>query len=208
MKKICSSCKIEKETTLFSGDNSQCKECVARKHREKRKGSPCISCGKPKEFNIAKGAKLCKSCGAVCYKCKTNPRKYQHRMCVQCIAKQDKERKSKPETKKRLKINKISCKYKIPKEYAQVLLEKENCQCCGKFLEESKDRHIDHCHTTGKVRDVLCFNCNAALGHINDNQERLIKLLYYLSKHTNGIQDLEKAKHFIDLLIEFEDVDE
>ncbi|MEU0149297.1 endonuclease domain-containing protein [Streptomyces sp. NPDC006288] len=26
--------------------------------------------------------------------------------------------------------------------------------------------HVDHCHKTGKVRGVLCFNCNSAIGKL------------------------------------------
>ena len=66
--------------------------------------------------------------------------------------------------------------------------------------------HVDHCHKTGAVRGVLCFNCNAALGHVNDSQERLQKLKDYLAvKETfKARSDLEKVKHYIDLLIELE----
>jgi hypothetical protein len=39
------------------------------------------------------------------------------------------------------------------------------------------------CHVTGKIRSVLCFWCNAALGHAKDDPERLVLLYAYLIKH-------------------------
>ena len=40
--------------------------------------------------------------------------------------------------------------------------------------------HIDHDHVTGKVRGLLCQNCNVALGAVKDNPEHLQKLIAYL----------------------------
>ena len=42
---------------------------------------------------------------------------------------------------------------------------------------------VDHCHKTGKVRELLCNNCNRVLGAVNDNVELLGKLQEYLKKH-------------------------
>lgn len=39
---------------------------------------------------------------------------------------------------------------------------------------------IDHCHTTGKVRGLLCHNCNTALGHLKDSPELALKAAAYL----------------------------
>jgi hypothetical protein len=40
--------------------------------------------------------------------------------------------------------------------------------------------HVDHCHTTGKVRGVLCFNCNSALGELGDAPNALSRAISYL----------------------------
>lgn len=45
---------------------------------------------------------------------------------------------------------------------------------------------VDHCHTTGKVRGLLCHHCNAALGMVNDNIEILEKLIDYLKGSRDG----------------------
>jgi hypothetical protein len=44
----------------------------------------------------------------------------------------------------------------------------------------------DHCHTTKKVRGILCNGCNLTLGHVKDDPERLRMLAQYLEeKGTN-----------------------
>jgi hypothetical protein len=42
---------------------------------------------------------------------------------------------------------------------------------------------IDHDHTSGKIRDALCHNCNAALGSFADDPARLRAAADYLEKH-------------------------
>jgi hypothetical protein len=39
---------------------------------------------------------------------------------------------------------------------------------------------VDHCHTTNKVRGLLCSNCNKGLGHFFDNIESLNQAITYL----------------------------
>lgn len=62
----------------------------------------------------------------------------------------------------------------------------ERCQSCRDPVE-GKNQHIDHCHTTGNVRGVLCRSCNVALGHVKDSTERLENLIQYLKKNQNEI---------------------
>jgi hypothetical protein len=40
--------------------------------------------------------------------------------------------------------------------------------------------HVDHCHTTGRVRGVLCFNCNSALGKLRDDTDAMRRATAYL----------------------------
>lgn len=58
--------------------------------------------------------------------------------------------------------------------------EKRNNQCdiCSK---EVKTLHVDHCHTTGKIRGYLCGSCNRALGLFQDSKENIMKAYKYLN---------------------------
>lgn len=68
-------------------------------------------------------------------------------------------------------------------EYNQ-LKENQNysCKICGKHEDDCRQNLVvDHCHTTGKVRGLLCDNCNRGLGFLQDSSEILKKAQEYLS---------------------------
>lgn len=46
-----------------------------------------------------------------------------------------------------------------------------------------KPLSVDHDHSTGEVRDLLCTNCNNTLGAVNDDVEHLEKCIRYLKRH-------------------------
>ena len=40
--------------------------------------------------------------------------------------------------------------------------------------------HVDHCHSTGKVRGLLCRGCNHMLGSVGDDPKLLLRAVEYL----------------------------
>ena len=58
------------------------------------------------------------------------------------------------------------------------------CALCDKTESNPhKSLCIDHDHTTGKIRGLLCDNHNRALGLFKDSTEDLEKALDYLRSH-------------------------
>lgn len=57
------------------------------------------------------------------------------------------------------------------------------CYICGKH--ETK-LHIDHNHLTGKIRQLLCKECNMALGLMQENVGSLRNMIEYLEKDKNA----------------------
>lgn len=69
--------------------------------------------------------------------------------------------------------------------------QKNRCALCGSFGFLMRVHHrqrlvIDHCHATGKVRKLLCHNCNRALGLFKDDVEVLRKAASYIEEHREG----------------------
>lgn len=42
--------------------------------------------------------------------------------------------------------------------------------------------HVDHCHTTNRIRGLLCYTCNTMLGLADDDPVRLLAAAEYLKK--------------------------
>jgi hypothetical protein len=71
-------------------------------------------------------------------------------------------------------------------EYNQrFIVQNGKCAICSKSQMEFKRRfHVDHDHETGKVRGLLCENCNHMLGHVFDNITILESAIIYLQNHS------------------------
>jgi hypothetical protein len=79
----------------------------------------------------------------------------------------------------------IRNQYGITLAEYNTMLEAQDYKCaiCGNEDEvEGRRLAIDHCHTTGKVRGLLCGKCNRGLGLFYDNEELLQSAIKYLNK--------------------------
>lgn len=84
------------------------------------------------------------------------------------------------ENKRRWNLQKL---YGITIEEYDAMLEAQNgvCLVCQ---EEDKDTNlaVDHCHSTGRVRGLLCNNCNRAIGLLKDNPAVIKRAAAYLER--------------------------
>ena len=97
-----------------------------------------------------------------------------------------KHNKLNPE-KRKLVVKKswIKCTYGIVYEdYLSMHREQDyKCKICKRHADEfKKGLVVDHDHKTGKVRDLLCTNCNSQL-HVLENKELYDKYMNYLNSH-------------------------
>lgn len=72
-------------------------------------------------------------------------------------------------------------------EYLHMLDQQQHqCAVCNDACSTGKDLAVDHNHTTGKVRGLLCARCNRALGGFRDNLWLLSRAIEYLLRNTKG----------------------
>lgn len=76
------------------------------------------------------------------------------------------------------------------KGYLELLIQQKNtCAICGEYetrvtkTGDIKPLSVDHNHITGKVRALLCNDCNALIGFAKENQEVLKNAITYLQKY-------------------------
>ena len=74
--------------------------------------------------------------------------------------------------------------------YKLIEFQGGGCYICGRKQEpDGRKLSIDHDHSNGKVRGVLCYACNKALGLFYDKPERLRKAAEYLENPPKNIME-------------------
>lgn len=175
--KQCTGCKRDLPVSAFARDSNRrdglqvrCRECVAEysaAHSRRRREAM----GKPvrEKVEVPAGHKLCRTCGEI------KPHSEWHRnatasdglstRCKACRAIQGRERH-------------LQRQYGITEAERDELIASQGGVCC--ICLSALPAHVDHCHETGRVRGVLCFSCNAALGQFKDRPDVIRRAATYV----------------------------
>jgi len=125
--------------------------------------------------------------GKPCKRGHSGERYVSNSQCVECLKLKTKRlRKSKPEQFEQYNRKSwLKKAYGLTVEEFEQMVEAQSNKCaiCEKDL--TNDLHVDHCHSTGKVRGLLCSACNKGIGHFGDSSELLIKAAGYCKHHAN-----------------------
>lgn len=97
----------------------------------------------------------------------------------QCRACRGIQRRKKYDPKK-AKWESIKNRYGLTQKDWEVINDNQEGHCATCLTTDNLC--VDHCHTSGKVRGLLCTPCNVTLGMAKDNPETLRKLADYLEK--------------------------
>jgi len=79
--------------------------------------------------------------------------------------------------------SKLMSNYGITQDEYDLNLELQDhaCKICKVDASEfTRKLAVDHCHTTGEVRGLLCPSCNVGLGHFRDDIELLEDAIDYV----------------------------
>jgi hypothetical protein len=137
--------------------------------------------------------KTCKVCGESkpldhFYVQEKDGRSYHHSYCKPCHKEARRQWHFTAAGQKAHRRQTLRQKYDVSlEEYANLLASQNGvCAICQE-PEKAKNRAgsirllaVDHCHASGKIRGLLCFECNRGLGAFRDNPKLLSDAIDYL----------------------------
>lgn len=193
---ICSRCNKEKPEIEFICNNTvykvcnKCREVRAERYNRRKEGilndKEVLSLRR--EDAVKRGNFVCCECGEEkplnnFVPDKTGRSKFgKIGFCNQCRSMRE-------------KFSKIKRYYGISREEFLEVLEEQNGKCaiCDIDMEtfsfennKANTLCIDHCHTTGKFRGLICNNCNRAIGLMKDNENILLSAYKYIVHFKSG----------------------
>jgi len=86
--------------------------------------------------------------------------------------------------KHKVRMWNITSKHGLSSEQYHALMNRQNSMCaiCGEQLYLDSRTHVDHDHSTGDIRGILCHYCNTGIGLFKDKPEVLEKAIKYLAR--------------------------
>jgi hypothetical protein len=162
--KRCNNCGLIKALDDFyknpkgrAGLRPECKECTKERRREWYSRNRAAEVERVRQWALA------------------NPDKVAERIA----ALRGSEKKKLADRRSHLKR-----KYGITLEDYDRMLEAQGgvCAICKEARPEERTLHVDHDHVTGKIRGLLCFRCNNAIGDLRDDVDLIYRMLDYLDR--------------------------
>ena len=151
------------------------------------------------KINKKFGDKICKKCGTnkPLIEFRKHPpnklgRSWVDGSCKNCVRKYKRELQAKirasdlDKSRKQLKNWALIRTYGITvDDYNKMLYEQNGCcAICNKHHTEfKKPLGVDHRHSDGKIRELLCYKCNPGISFFNEDINLLEKVIVYLKKH-------------------------
>jgi len=116
-------------------------------------------------YQARKEAGVCTDCG--------KPRDKSGLACSSCRKKatyKNKRRRATLEGKRNLLKYRLDQRYNLKLDEYEMMLERQNgvCIICGKVNKSGLRLCVDHDHTTGMLRDLLCTHCNVIIGRLEN----------------------------------------
>jgi hypothetical protein len=151
---------------MRDGLQAYCRECSAEYHRQRQEAM-----GKTVRVKgpVPRGHKRCPQCGEVKPHDEWEPDMSSSdgwaSYCHECRA-------------ERNRVSYFRRKYGLTPEERDEMIASQIGACVISLAAPAV--HVDHCHSTGKVRGVLCFNCNSAIGLLGDDPDTVRRAAAYL----------------------------
>lgn len=125
---------------------------------------------------------------------------YKNKMWIYTTENEPTNRKMRRRFKLQRRLNNVEITYGLSQEdYLSKINDQKNLCAICKTKNVGKVLCVDHDHKTGKVRGLLCTNCNVGLGNLKDNIQILQSAIEYLQNYStaeSGIKNysLEKGE--------------
>ena len=155
-------------------------EVAARRCPDCKETKPLVEFySAPKSTLKTRTSPYCKACTS------RRTREYQQRN-AQAISERRKAARRTPEGQRKGRDRDLRRHYGIGLVDLERMVRAQGGRCaiCSDEFQSDKHTHVDHCHSTGVIRGILCVTCNLMLGHAKDDQQRLLAAAQYLELPT------------------------
>lgn len=152
--------------SMRSGLQAYCRECSARYYEARQRAKGKVP--RPR-IEVPSGYKRCPDCGEVKPHTEWDKNTRQPSglapYCKPCRSARNRE-------------SYFRRTYGLSEADLQAMLAAQHHLCVICLTKRAE--HVDHDHETGRVRGILCFACNAALGQMRDQPDALRRAADYL----------------------------